>query len=201
MARGLHRVLPRIGAILAIALVSGACSNEHFLVGDSYVALMAPYAESHTHCPTRDYSRNSRRAADVLVEDLDVIAADVAALGENERPVVILSVGAVDEALWGPDLAALLVTELARELLALDPELELLHLEYLSDGSSPLRFWRQLPYDEEPRWHRVRFPDVVDASIGNDGVHLPLPGYVERLFSLARQFPEEMLCRNALLQL
>lgn len=183
-------------ALLALALCS--CSNELYLAGDSYVGIMAPYVATHTGCPTYDYTVSGRTAAEVLVEDVDAIADRVATLEPGVRPVVILSAGAVDESLWGPEITGVIVTELGKELLAIDPRLELFHLDYgVESASVPVGFWDWVPYDENPRWHRVQFPQLVDGEISGDGIHLPLPGYVERLLDLVMQHPT-IVCNHAL---
>jgi hypothetical protein len=178
---------------LAVGLLGFAqgCSNEHFVVGDSYASIMEPYVSAHTGCPVHDFSHSGRLAAEVLSSDLDDIAAEVRDLDPYVRPVVLLSAGALDEALWGPDIAAAIVDELATRLLALHPDLVIYQLDY--GENFHLRFWSKLSIASHPRWRRVMFPDLVDHELSDDGLHLPKPAYVERLMSIVKQDPS-VLC-------
>jgi len=171
---------------LALLLLSG-CHNENFLVGDSYMAQMAPYVEAHTRCPTHDFSSDGRMAIDVFLEDVAVIRAQVALMDEGVTPIVFLSAGAVDEELFGPAITGIILNELAEGLLAIRPDLELYHLDYLD--YAPPEFWGFTNHDQHPRWRRVTFERIVKGELGPDGIHLFLDGYVERLMVLIVDSP------------
>ena len=189
--RSRARSVPR--AVLVVALLGLGCTNTHYVLGDSYAKLMSKYIGPHTGCPVVDLADGGRLAIDVLREDVDVLAAEVAALDADVRPIVILSAGAMDEFFLGPAFAGQVLNELASAILAIDPDLELLHLDYGNEFD--VGFWDYLDIDDEPRWNRVRFPNVVDDYVLEGGLHLAQPAYVERLFSMARQYPT-ILCER-----
>ena len=163
------------------------------LAGDSYNVLQVPYFEHHSRCPLTSFSQGARQAAQVLNEDLPLIAALVASLPADRRPVVVVSAGAVDHAGHGPVQAAAIVQAMGEAILALRDDLVLLHIDY-GLSAEPLETFQLVDFSVSDRWHFVLTHDIVNNAVGPDGLHLPPPGYVERFIVAARQHPSHLVC-------